>query len=262
MSILPTFTTSEHAIPSLDQQAGFGQLVQRIMQSNSGRHRAMMPPAPRLEREDAWTEYRTMAERSQRSGNFAHAENMWLKAIAESNLFKPSDWRRGFSFDSLANLYYAQGRFDEAEVFAVRALEATRTAYGDEHLKTAECEMFVGSVCFNLYKIDEATAHVKCALFIYESLLEPVHPKLATVCLNMALIYHSRGAFSEAEMYYQRAFKIRAHVYGWEHEKTTKVSKLFSEMAVDRQSHKEAKEILDRLIGPIPEGAQVAKEAA
>lgn len=249
--ISPAYITGEHAILP-EPQAGFGQLVQRIVQSNSGRHRALVPPVPRLERADAWTEYRTMAERSHRSGNFAHAEGMWLKAIAESHLFLDSDWRRGFSFDSLAGLCYAQGRYDEAEVFAIRALEATRTAYGDEHLKTAECEMFVGSICFSLMKIDEATAHVKCALFIYESILDPVHAKIATACFNMALIYHSRGAFSEAEMYYQRAFKIRAHIFGWAHEKTTTVSKLYSEMTVDRQSHKEAKEILDRLIGPAP----------
>jgi tetratricopeptide (TPR) repeat protein len=257
MTILPTqVTTGEHIMPLSGKQApGFGQLVQRIVQSNSGRHRALVPPVPRLERADAWAEYRTMAERSQASGNFAHAEGMWLKAIAESNQFKSNDWRRGFSFDSLAGLCYAQGRYDEAEVFAVRALEATRTAYGDEHLKTAECEMFVGSICFSVLKIDEATAHVKCALFIYEALLEPVHAKIATACFNMALIYHMRGAFSEAEIYYQRAFKIRAHVFGWEHEKTTRVSKLYSEMTVDRQYHKEAKEILDRLIGPTAEAA-------
>ena len=256
MSILPTqINTGEHVIPMAGYQAGFGRLVQRIVQSNSGPHRGVTPPTPRLPREDTWTEYRTMAERSQASGNFAHAEGMWLKAIAETDQFHSSDWRRAFSFDRLAEVFYAQERYDEAEVFAVRALEATRTAYGDEHLNTAESEMFLGSICFSLLKIDEATAHVKCALFIYEELLEPVHAKIGTACLNMAMIYHSRGAFSEAEMYYQRAFKIRSQIFGTEHDKTTKVSKLYSEMAVDRQCHKEAKDMLDRLIGPSSQAA-------
>lgn len=236
--------------PSIQIAAHFGQLVQKIVQSNSGRHKALVPPVPRIEREDCWAEYRTMAERTQSSCNFAHAEAMWLKAIFETHSFDNRDWRRAYSLDSLAILYYSQNRLDEAEVFAERALEATRLAYGTEHLKTAECEMFLGSICFSLGKMDDAVAHVKCSLFIYEAVLDPVHSKIATACLNLAIIYHARGVFNEAETYYQRAFKIRANVFGWEHDKTSSVSKAYAEMAIDRKNHLEAKEMLDRLIGP------------
>jgi tetratricopeptide (TPR) repeat protein len=256
MTILPgpgpfaagTFLESD---TSTNVAANFGKLVQKIVQSNSGKHKALVP-VPRLEREDSWAEYRTMAERTQSAGNFAHAEAMWLKAIFETHCFDEDDWRRAYSLDCLAILYYAQNRLDEAEVFAERALDATRLSYGKDHLKTAECEMFLGSICFTLGKIDEAANHVKASLAIYEYVLEPVHAKIATACLNLAYIHHARGAFAEAEPFYQRAFKIRAQVFGWEHEMTSRVSKSYAEMAIDRKYHQEAKEMLDRLIGPVP----------
>lgn len=229
--------------------ANFGQLVQKIVQSNSGKHRALVP-VPRKEREDHWGEYRTMAERAQTAKNFAHAEGMWLKAIAEGNSFDHRDWRRAYSCDCLATLYFAEERYDEAEVFAVRALEATKESYGENHLKTAECAMFLAAICFHLKRPDEAVEHAQAALSIYETQLGDWNAKVATACYNLAVLYHSFGDFDLAEVYYQRAFKVRAKVFGWEHEATTRISKAYSEMTVDRKHHKEAKEILDRLIGP------------
>jgi len=243
----PTYSDAD--LPAGQLAGNFGQLVQRIVQSNSGKHKALIP-VPRKEREDSWAEFRTMAERSQGSGNFAHAEGMWLKAIFETHVFADNDWRRAYSLDSLAVLYYAEQRYDEAEVFAARSLDATRLAYGNDHLKTAESEMFLGSICFTLGKTDEAILHLKTCLQIYEDLLEPVHQKVALACLNLAILYHYKGAFDESEPFYQRAFKIRAHVFGWEHEMTGRVSKAYAEMTLDRKHHKEAKEMLDRLIGP------------
>lgn len=206
-------------------------------------------PSPRVEhQQDSWAEFRTMAERAQSSGNFARAEAMWLKTISETHAFDEVDWRRAYSLDCLAGLYYAQNRFDQAEVFAERALAATRIAYGHDHLKTAESELLMGAICFSLGKLEDACNHLHRSLTIYEHLLDPAHNKIATTCLNLALIYHAKGLFGLSEPFYQRAFKIRAQVFGWEHEMTSKVSKAYSEMAIDRKCHLEAKQMVDRLM--------------
>lgn len=246
-SSAPGPTVDPFLPPTPEAASNFGQLVHRIVQSNSGKHRALVP-VPRKDREDNWAEYRTIAERTQSAGNFAHAEAMWLKAITETHAFDLHDWRRAFSFDSLAGLLYAEGRLDESEVFASKALQATLESYGEDHLKTAECEMFMGAICFSLGKLDDAIAHVKNSLVIYEAILEPVHNKIATACYNLAMIYQTRGAFEKSEELYQRAFKIRAQIFGWDHEMTTRVSKAYANMAVDRRHHRAAKEILDRLL--------------
>ncbi|MBX9667120.1 MAG: tetratricopeptide repeat protein [Candidatus Obscuribacterales bacterium] len=256
MTTLPVPGTTSPAMysdadsPANQCAANFGQLVQKIVQSNSGQHHALAP-TPRIDREDNWAEYRTMAERATSAGNFAHAEGMWLKAIARSHEFDRHDWRKAYSLDSLSIMYYAQHRYDEAEVLAIKALEASQQSYGEVHLKTAEIETFVASISFILMKPEEALSHAKKALEIYEKTLDEVDAKIATACYNLAIIYHSRGSFDEAETYYQRAFKLRATIYGWDHDMTTRVSKAYGELSVDKKNHREAKEMLDRLIGPV-----------
>ena len=227
--------------------ASFGLLVQKIVQSNSGRHTALRRSSE-VEMDDSWADFRTRAEQSESAGNFAHAEGMWLKAIFETHAFDDRDWRKAYSLDKLAGLYYSLDRFDEAEVFAERALTATRLAYGSDHLKTAESEALAGAVAYCLGKLEEACSHVHKSLTINEHILDPIHKKTAANCLNLAYIYHAKGDFDLSEPFYQRAFKIRAQIFGWDHEMTSKVSKAYAEMAIDRKCHLEAKQMVDLLM--------------
>lgn len=229
--------------------SSFSELVQRIVQSNSGKHKALVPVPRRAK--DSWEHFCRKAEDANVVGNFATVEAMWLKAIAETHLFDVRDWRRAYSQDRLASLYFAQGRYDEAEVFAGRALEASTISYGYESEKTADSEDFLASIYFNLGRMDEAAAHAKQAITLFEKLRGEESARVASICYNLGMIYHSCGNFDQAETYYQRAFRIRSKVFGWDHEATTKISKSYSELALDRKYHEEAKEIIDKLIGPV-----------
>lgn len=228
--------------------SSFGELVQRIVQSNSGKHKALVPIPRRVK--DSWEHYCRKAEEANVVGNFAQVEAMWLKAVAETHCFDVRDWRRAYTQDRLASLYFAQGRYYEAEVFGVRALEASTISYGYDSEKTADCEDFLASIYFNLGRLDEAAVHAKQAIALFEKLRGEENARLASVCYNLGMIYHSCGAFDQAETYYQRAFRIRSKVFGWDHDATTKISKSYSELALDRKYHEEAKQIIDRLIGP------------
>lgn len=202
-------------------------------------------------RKCSWAGFRTAAESSQSCGNFAHAETMWLKAASETYQFEAHDWRRAYSLDCLTVLLYSQNRLDEAEVFAERALEATRLAYGPEHLKTAESEQLMGAIAFGLGKLEDACRHLHRTLTIYEDTLEPIHKRIGTTCLNLAFIYHAKGLFDLSERFYQRAFKIRGQIYGWAHDMTSSVSKAYTEMAIDRKCHIEAKQMVDLLMDTV-----------
>jgi Tetratricopeptide repeat. len=253
MTTLPVSIALDHTNQTAGAQAAasFGELVQRIVQSNSGKHKALVPVPRRVK--DSWEHYCRKAEEANVVGNFAHVGAMWLKAIAETHYFDVRDWRRAYSLDRLASLYFAQGRYDEAEVFASRSLEAATISYGYESEKTADCEDFLASIYFNLGRLDEAAAHAKQAIALFEKLRGEENARVASVCYNLGMIYHSCGAFDQAETYYQRAFRIRSKVFGWDHEATTKISKSYSELALDRKYHEEAKQIIDRLIGPVTE---------
>ena len=52
---------------------------------------------------------------------------------------------------------------------------------------------------------------------IFEKVLGPEHPEVATVLNNLALFYYSQGEYAQAEPLYQRALMIFEKVLGPEH---------------------------------------------
>jgi tetratricopeptide (TPR) repeat protein len=61
---------------------------------------------------------------------------------------------------------------------------------------------------------------LKQALIIYEKVLGPEDPELATWLNNMATLYHSQGKYKQAEPLYQRALAIAENNLGPEHPST------------------------------------------
>ena len=225
----------------------FGQLVQRIVQSNSGKHRALFPASSGDL--GKWEWYKNQAERFTASGNIAYAEAMWLKAIAEAQGFTSGDERIYSGFDRLAVLYFATKRFDQAEVFAVRAMQAARETFGVESVKTVSSMEFLANVYFKLRRYEEAVKVATEALGALEKQLGRVHERTSASLFNLGVIHHTFGDFDKAEENYRSAYAVRFRLFGCDDERTVKVFRCFEELNLDRKAHEEAREIIDKLIG-------------
>ncbi|MEZ4544002.1 MAG: tetratricopeptide repeat protein [Cyanobacteriota/Melainabacteria group bacterium] len=229
--------------------ASFSDLVQRIVQSNSGKQRAMQP-LPQAENQSRdWEECRTLAEEALSNHNYARAEALWLKAVARSEQLPLRDWRRVYGLESLLSLYYSQGRFDEAEVFADRYAYQVQAVYGIDHLKTADAFNFLASIYFSLNRTAEAVDYAGKALSIYKQGAFPDPAKLAMVLYNLAVINHQDGDFINADRFYKEAYEMRRELFGEDAAPTRKVVESYNEMLADQESHEAARKIINRLLG-------------
>ena len=111
----------------------------------------------------------------------------------------------------------AQGRYAEAEPFALKALELSREEFGPDHLQT-------GSFLNNLAVLYEAQGSYaegeplhKRALAIKEKALGPEHPNVAISLNDLAVSYRKWGRYDEAEPLYRRSLAIREKALGPEH---------------------------------------------
>ena len=120
----------------------FGKLVRRIMLSSSGQFASMasdgrpiketaVPQTP----SPIWLRCKELAEGATNRCNYSQAEAMWLGALAEARTFDRRDPRLALTLESLASLYLALERYEQAEMFNRNALESLIAIYGPMHIK-------------------------------------------------------------------------------------------------------------------------------
>ncbi len=243
-------TSGQHPqLNATNKSVSFSDLVQRIVQSNSGKQRALKGPAIPQNHGRDWEECRVLAEEAISSHNYARAEALWLKAVARSESLPLRDWRRVYGMENLLSLYCSQGRYDEAEVFADRYAYQVQAVYGIDHLKTADAFNFLASIYFNLDQADKAIDYASKALSIYKHGAFPDAAKAAMAYYNLAVVNHQSGDFINADRFYRLAYEMRKELFGEQAVPTRKVVDSYNEMLADQESHEAARKIINQLLG-------------
>ncbi len=85
-----------------------------------------------------WETYLAAATKAYQQGNYPEAAKELAAALKEAEGFGPQDPRLATNLNNLAGLYYAQGRYAEAEPLLKRALAIVEKALGPEHPKVAK----------------------------------------------------------------------------------------------------------------------------
>lgn len=220
-SVPPSNRTAQPANSALEFKEDFGRLVRRIMYSNSGKFRALSceaPPEPPKRmfsvQNPKWNFLKESAESSAQQGRYKEAECFWLNALEEARQFNPRDPRLAATLESLASLCYAQGRFDQAEVYGLQVMEATINAYGYYHTSVASCLNNLAGIYYNQGRYHDAELPAGRALHIYERLFGANHPDVGMAANNLAMLLHAQEKFEEAEELYRRAYGIRSKSLG------------------------------------------------
>ena len=110
--------------------------------------------------------------------------------------------------DSLARLYYSQGRYDKAEPLFRKALEIRQTELGDRHPSTATSLNNLAGLYRLQGRYGEAEPLYVQALEIRQTELGDRHPSTATSLNNLAGLYRLQGRYGEAEPLYVQALEI------------------------------------------------------
>ena len=121
------------------------------------------------------------------------------------------------ALDRLAGLYFAQGRYREAEPMFLTALEVRKAELGDCHPDTATSLNNLALLYDSQGHYGEAEPlHVE-ALEIRQTELGERHPETARSLNNLAALYESQGRYGEAEALYVKALDIHKIELGERH---------------------------------------------
>ena len=121
------------------------------------------------------------------------------------------------SLNNLAGLYYAQGRYADAEALYKRSLAITKKALGPDHPDVA---LSLNNLA-ELYRVQgryaDAEPLYKRSLAIREKALGPDHPDVAQSLNNLASLYDSQRRYVDAEALYKRSLAIGEKAFGPDH---------------------------------------------
>jgi CHAT domain-containing protein len=139
--------------------------------------------------------------------------------IAES-IFPPIDTHLANSLDSLANLYFFQGRCAEAETLFKQSLEIRKKLFPDPSEPHNDLATSLGGLA-NLYRSQgrcaEAETYFKQSLEIRKKLFpdpSKPHNSLATSLGGLANLYRSQGRCAEAKPLFVKSIKIWQKLFG------------------------------------------------
>lgn len=191
----------------------FGRLVRRIQQSNSGQ----FAPLREIDTDQGkvlvvhnrdWSQYRQLAMKAQKEGNYSQAESMWLSSLSEAKSFHPHDPRLLVSVENLAALYSLLGRFDQAEAFSKQAVDISLQAFGNDHPNLARCLNNLAGLYYQQGRYVEAEPVSRRLLAIYEKNYDADHVDVVMATTNLAMLYHVQGKYRLAERLYIRIISL------------------------------------------------------
>ncbi len=87
--------------------------------------------------ETRWDSLMAGAVKAYQQADYAEAEKLFLAALNEAEKFGEQDPRLATSLNNLAVLYYAQGKYAQAEPLYQRSLAIREKALGPEHPNVA-----------------------------------------------------------------------------------------------------------------------------
>ena len=121
------------------------------------------------------------------------------------------------TYNELAVIALRRQRFEEAESFALKALEAEEQSAGSGAPMSAGIRNILADIDLHQGRYVEAEQHYREAIAIWESRLGKQHPDTGRAYLNLAAFYHQRGHEAGAEQLFRSAAGIFEKTLGNDH---------------------------------------------
>ncbi len=152
--------------------------------------------------------------RELRRGNYPDAVRNLEAAARAAQSFGEGDARHSEASASLAQAYFAQGRYREAEVYYRRALAATEKRLPPEHPEVATAVSNLAELYRYLGRTEEAAPLHRRALRIRESNYGTEHLSVAESLYYLAEVLRAQRRYAEAERLYWRSVMVRSYLQG------------------------------------------------
>jgi tetratricopeptide (TPR) repeat protein len=186
-----------------------------------------------------------MAARAQDMGDLPQAEELIRKALADFGADGSLDSPDGLaSLVNLAAILFSEGKFVEAEAIARRAVARYRTQpHGSDYAAALNA---LGNVIATRGRPKEAEPLLREAVSVWEMVLGPDHPNVASGLMNLGAALQARHRYGEAETFMSRAAGIDARNLPADHPRIAVDLNNRASLLVARKKYREAEELLLR----------------
>jgi tetratricopeptide (TPR) repeat protein len=158
--------------------------------------------------DEAWQSDIMSGRAAYKRGDYADAEQIFLRALETAETFGRDDARIALTLNDLGLLFKAQGRYGEAETALERALPIMEKALGPEHRDVAANLNNLADLFSVQGRYGEAEPLYRGALVVFEKARGPQHSDVATTLGALADLLRVQGRYAEAEPAYRRALAI------------------------------------------------------
>jgi tetratricopeptide (TPR) repeat protein len=156
-----------------------------------------------------------------RSDDYLSEQNLAIKYLQKViDLATESSTEFATGINELGDLYYAQGRYTEAEALYIKSLVISEKQLGTNHPDTATSLNNLAGLYYSVGRYAEAEPLYLRSLAINEEQLGINHPITATIINNLAGLYCLTGRYVEAEPLYLRSLAISEEQLGANHPDT------------------------------------------
>lgn len=150
-------------------------------------------------------------------GNYADAVRSLENAARAAESFGERDARYAEAAARLAQAYFSQGRYREAELFYRRSLAATEKRLPPEHPELAAAVSELAELYRYLGRVEEAAPLHRRALRIRERSYGTEHLSVAESLYYLAELHRAQRRYGEAERLYWRSVMLRSYLQGRDH---------------------------------------------
>jgi tetratricopeptide (TPR) repeat protein len=151
------------------------------------------------------------------------------------------------AFHGLGDLYFGQGKLQEAEEMYQRALAGKEKALSPDHTSTLDTVNNLGNLYYVQEKLKEAEEMYQQALADKKA-VGPDHTSTLGTVHNLGLLYSTQGKLKEAEEMYQRALAGYEKAVGPDHTSTLDTINNLGALYSYQEKLKEAEEMYQRAL--------------
>jgi tetratricopeptide (TPR) repeat protein len=197
--------------------------------------------------ESRWVEETSAGLEAFQSGLLAEAESHLGQAIAVAEGFPGGDYRLNVSLSTLAGVYRAQGKFDQAEPLYRRSLEVVEGVVGNEHPDYASSLSNLALLYSDRGDFTEASRLLEQAQGILVGAYGPSHPDVAAGMVNLARLRRTEGNTARAESLYDTALSIFEQTLGGNHPRVADTLEEIARLYTQLERIEEAARLMTRV---------------
>jgi tetratricopeptide (TPR) repeat protein len=169
--------------------------------------------------------------------DYPAAEQVCQAAVTAAEKEAQNTPLHAMTLNNLAELYYAQGHYAQAEPLFKRTLAMQEHTLGPAHPGITTTLNNLAGLYYAQGYYAQAEPLFKRALAIEEPTLGPAHPDVAPVLSNLAELYRAQGYYAQAEPLFKRALAIEEPTLGPAHPLTKAARESLVDIRVKMRSN-------------------------